>query len=155
MSKPRIYTCGPIANTDYDTCAMGWRKDVYDALKDIADVYSPMRGKGFLKDAGVIEALKAYEFNPLSSDRGIVGRDTYDVKNCDLMFTNFVGCPPKASIGSSSEYGLAYAWQKPIITCMDDGNIHDHPFIRGMSTYIVKSVTHGIALARVLLTPGL
>jgi nucleoside 2-deoxyribosyltransferase len=148
----RIYLCGPIAHTDWEVSARGWREYVHDQLFEF-EVYSPMRGKEFLKDTGPI-GVKDYN-HPLATDQAITGRDENDVYRCDLLFANFLGCPPKASIGSSAEYGLARAWRKPIITLLDQGNIHDHPFIRGWSTYLLSSLDEGIAYARLLLTPGL
>lgn len=160
MTKLRIYTAGPIAGCDYGTAAMGWRAEVKKALEDIADIYSPMRGKGYLKEVGIIDSVSYPQ--PLSTDRAIVGRDIYDVSNSDLIFANFIDCPKfegtdieRGSLGSAGEYGVAYYCHIPIITCMKKGGIHDHPFIRGMSSYIVDDLQAGIAIARILLTPGL
>ena len=159
-----VYLCGPIANTDWTTSANGWRKYVYDNLNGIIvgpdtgqpfgsiSVYSPMRGKEFLKDKGVL-GTQGYEERAVSSVRGIVGRDNNDVMNCDVMLANFLDTE-KVSIGSVAEFGLAHAYRKPIVTVMEKGNIHDHIFIQGMSTYIVPTLDEGIDLTKMLLLPG-
>jgi nucleoside 2-deoxyribosyltransferase len=150
--KKRIYLCGPIAHTDWQTSARGWREYVHDRLSEF-DVFSPMRGKDFAKGWGTISP--GQHKHPLATDQAIVSRDTHDVRTSDLLFANFLDCPPKASIGSSAEYGLAWAWRKPIVTVMEPGNVHDHPFIRAMSTYLVTTLDEAIDYTRLLLSPGL
>jgi len=150
----RIYLCGPISGTDYETCAMGWRKDVHDVLvQDGHEVYSPMRGKSFLANAGELHN-QAYDL-PIGTAQGIIGRDRNDTITANLLFCNLLGAP-RVSIGSMVELGWADIQRIPIIVCMEPvGNCHDHLFVKGLATYLVHDVPSGIALARMLLSPGL
>lgn len=157
MSK-RVYLCGPIADTTWDVAAQGWRKEVFDALPESEgfEVFSPMRGKEFLsKYRREKLGTNAYEDMPISSTKGILTRDKNDVRTADLIFANFIGATSR-SIGSCVEFGWADAWNIPIILCMEDsGNPHEHLFIRGMPGYVLNSLDKGIALTKLLLTPGL
>jgi hypothetical protein len=172
MSK-RVYLCGPINGCTYEECAMGWRKQVHDELSrpsgsyqgvgdvhlwqpnEAIEVFSPMRGKEFLKGWDGILTGQSYDENPISTKQAILGRDRYDTFNADLLFCNLIGAQI-VSIGSMVEIGWADAKRIPIIICMEkEGNIHDHSFVKGLATYWVHSVDDGIRLAKLLLTPGI
>jgi nucleoside 2-deoxyribosyltransferase len=112
-----------------------------------------MRGKKFLKDNGTLPTT-AIGSHPMSSGKGIVGRDMHDVRSCGLMLVNLLDAPDR-SIGTMVEYGWASAWGKPIITVkLPKGCRHDHLFIDELSTYQVDNVDAAIDLVKHLLLPG-
>jgi nucleoside 2-deoxyribosyltransferase len=57
-------------------------------------------------------------------------RDFFDVKRCDVLLINLLGCE-KMTTGTVMELGWAYAMQKPVVVAIEpEGNIHDtHPMV--------------------------
>ena len=143
-----VYLAGPIADQDYDK-SNEWR---LEAIKYLAEFgiqgRSPLRGKDFLK--GTFITAEAYK-NAMASDNGIVARDRYDVRNSNLVLANLLD-PPGRGIGTSVEYGWADAFGTPVITVMEEeGNPYDHPFIRGLSGYMVTTLEEGLSICVALL----
>ena len=150
--KKKIYTGGPISGLTYAESALGWREALKELLPEF-DLYSPMRAKDFLADAGILQG--SYENNPMSSTNGILGRDRNDVRTCDLMIANFLEDQGNYSLGTAMEFGWADAWRKPVIMVAEEGNPHrNHPMLSGASVYIVETLEEAAYLARVLLLPA-
>ena len=56
------------------------------------------------------------------------------------------------SIGTMIEYGWADAFRKPIITVMEnEGNVHDHNFVKELSGFVVEELDEGIFIAKSIL----
>ena len=150
MSK-KVYLAGPIRGLTYEGCN-SWREY---AIKELAEHniigISPMRCKEYLNTG---ELLLECDENPLSSSKGIVIRDRWDVtKNCDILLANLLGAE-KVSIGTMFEYGWADAMRKPIITIMESqGNVHDHAFIKETTGFRVKTLEEALKIARAILNP--
>lgn len=157
-----VYLVGSITGQDYKG-ATDWREKVAQELKEFDSrivCLSPMRGGFYLKDEREIAAkYECSEFTnglPLSEEAGIVGRDLYDVKRCNVLFVNLLGLK-KVSIGSVSEIAWAYllkfvgAEPKVIIVIMEDGGVHNHPFIRRAADYVVESVEKGTEITKIVL----
>lgn len=167
MTK-KVYLAGPIAGLTHGEATYSWRKEVFEGLHgvhyvgfDKGDIessvqvhcYSPMRGKTFLADKGVLGTL-GYD-NPISRVQAILGRDRDDVRTSDLVFMNLIGAKA-VSMGTTVELGWADAYRVPVILCMEDmGNPHEHIFFQGLHMYRCNSVTQGIALAKAFLLPGM
>ncbi len=85
MSYPKrtIYLAGPITGLTHDEARYGWRlmfAQRLDAM-DMDHIFcaSPMRGKEFLQDLGVLSSGHDYPDNALSTSAGITTRDRNDV----------------------------------------------------------------------------
>lgn len=171
MTTKKVYLAGPIAGLTHGEATYSWRQKVFDGLHgshnctghhqdgevhavQYVDIhcYSPMRGKTFLADKGVLGTL-GYD-NPISRVQAILGRDRDDVRTSDLVFMNLIGAKA-VSMGTTVELGWADAYRVPVILCMEkEGNPHEHIFFQGLNTYRCESVEQGIALAKVFLLPG-
>jgi nucleoside 2-deoxyribosyltransferase len=167
-----VYTAGPITGLNYQDSALGWRADLAKLLPDHIRTLSPMRGKSFLKDAGILVGdPNMYPQHAMATAKGIMCRDGNDVMNCDLMIANFLGAE-KASVGTAIEFGLAHAYRKPVILVIErDGqmfrsnprpdeevplvNPHWHGMIQAIAGYIVPTLEEAAIIAAHLLTPGL
>lgn len=135
-----IYLAGPITGSTYDA-AVQWREDFMLNLPSGTRGISPMRGKEYLKRThadGLPAVLKGGTL-PMSSARAIFSRDTFDIRRSDVVLLNLTGSE-RVSIGTMFEMGYAHAQGKVIITVMEDGNLHEHPFVREASTFIVSSM---------------
>lgn len=170
MSKPLVYVAGPIAGQDYDG-ATKWRSFVQSQLPE-CEILTPMRGKEWLQQFAEmpLTAQTLMEFSPkgetadlitpleqqMSSEKGILRRDTWDVSRCNLIFANFLPGDEdkKVSIGTSCEVYLAGVLHTPVVAMLEQGGIHDHPFITGSSWVVVHSVEEGIMAARIVLNLG-
>jgi hypothetical protein len=149
---------GPITGTSYRECT-DWRGEFAEMMDDLRDeganaveCVSPMRMKEHLAH---IDQLSSHgDKTGVSSDRSVFGRDTWDVRRCDILLVNALGMR-RASIGTVFEMGVAHALGKLIITVIDEDewtgpgggtaatlseNPFDHLFINSASDYIVHSL---------------
>lgn len=161
FKKKTIYLAGPIAGLTHDEAAYGWRQVFSEGLiaagLDHISCSSPMRGKTFLKSAGVLTSTgDKYNANPLSSAAGITTRDYNDVRTCDLMVACYLESHGKLSLGTGVEYGYCWALQIPVIAVgpADEPNI-SHLMIQRMTGYRVDTLEEAAHIAGLLLTPGI
>lgn len=150
---PAVYLAGPICGRTYqENCE--WREHVARRLPPSIIVASPMRHKEYLRGVGVMTANDDANGRAYSSDSGIMGQDRFDVMNCAVLLANFLGTDV-VSKGTVMEVAWADAFRKPIVLCMEDGNIHDHPMIRQASHFITPSLDDAIDIVWNVLSPYL
>jgi nucleoside 2-deoxyribosyltransferase len=149
ISKGLIYLAGPISGLSYDEAAKGWREEFKEKLYlyTMVRCISPMRGKSHLNKVETIAPAGQYSETVMSSAKGIVGRDRFDVNRVDLMVANLLGAT-RVSIGTMVEYGWADAARVPIITIIEpDGtNPHHHDFIYELSSFTVHNLDEAVAV---------
>ncbi len=120
--------------------ASSWREKIvkeYLAIGNNVKFLNPLRGKG--------PYLKSLKYNDPAEDadvmvkrKSIVIQDCNDIRMSDAIVANFNGAE-QVSIGTVFEIAIAYELKKPIITVMEDSNIHQHAFIKEASTFIVAT----------------
>lgn len=158
MSYPTksIYLCGPITGLTYGEAALGWREQFATLVPKHIKCFSPMRGKKFLDGTGPIQCdPKAYNGTVLASPKGVITRDAFDVRNCDVIVANFLGAKA-VSIGSCHEFGMAHILNKPVVLIMErEGNVHNHIFITETAGYWVDNLEEAAAAVTIMLTPGI
>jgi nucleoside 2-deoxyribosyltransferase len=151
VHSKRLYLAGGISSYTYDE-AEAWRDQVRQALKEHSiDCYSPLRAKSFLQSEGVLN--KAYEYNPLSSAKGILYRDHDDCCKADLIFVNFLKAT-STSVGTAME--LAWAMDNHIIVVAvmeKDTEFNTHPMMLECITYRVETLEEGIHVTKAVLLP--
>ena len=148
MTKPKMYLAGPIAGLTHDQAKNGWRKQIRDALPTV-DCLSPMRNNDNVPHEGILNEFE-YAGSPLTTNKGLTTRDRFDVMRSDIVFFNLTGVK-RISKGTIIELGWADAFRKPIVLCMEEGNVHDHAMIREMAGYIVPTVEEGIEVVKGIL----
>jgi len=138
-----VYLAGPIKGLSYDGCT-DWREYAKSMLGEhgITGI-SPMRWKDNLKEEERIEG--SYD-TPFCRSKGIITRDRFDVFCCDVMLANLLGAE-EVSIGTMIEYGWADAARKPIVTIMEEGNLHEHPIVLEATGFRVESLDEGLDVA--------
>lgn len=148
MSK-LVYLAGPITGCTYEGCT-NWREY---ARKELAEFHiegvSPMRYKEYLKHM-TERILDRYDETVLSSAKGITHRDKWDVCRCDVILVNLLGAE-RVSIGTMLEVGMATARDKPIVLCIEEGNIHHHSMLETFSGWVVPDFDDGIEIVKALL----
>ena len=144
-TKRKIYLAGPITGLTYEE-ASRWRWEVDRVLGDYFEIFSPMRDKENLQDAGQLTAL-GYEDNILTREDVVFQRDRDDVRRSDIVLVNFENAP-KISVGTCVEMGWADAWDKPIILVMPEGSIYDHIFTRQISIVRVHTLDEAVQVLR-------
>lgn len=160
MKYGSVYLIGPIRGNNYDESTT-WREYVADQLRrsDITS-YSPMRGKSIIKERLGDQKLVAtspevasgdLEDIQLTSTKGINLRDYFDVRNRTLGFANFLGFD-RISKGSILECGGFVALGKPLVVCMEEDNVHNHPLLNH-NAFVCRSLEEGIWYTKQLLTP--
>lgn len=154
--KRTIYLAGPISGLTHDEARYGWRATFAKLMPEHIFCNSPMRGKGFLENLGVLTSGHDYPANALCSESGINTRDYNDVKTCDAMIACYLESNNIASIGTAAEHGFAHALQKPIITIGPEDEINvRHIMLKRMAGYRVDTLEEAADIVRLLLTPGL
>jgi len=149
-----VYLAGPITDLSYGEARHGWREEFASLLPEHILPMSPMRGKDFLdKEVKLVGHPSMYPEHLMATPSGIVCRDRNDVRNCDAMIACFTGYP-KASIGTSIEFGWADAFGKPVIMVMEDDNIHQHAMLTEIAGYVTSDLEEAANILFHLLTPG-
>lgn len=139
----KIYLGGPITGLSWAE-ATQWRINLTEKFKDASFgsgrnyvCLSPLRGKEYLSEEQNIK--HSYEEHQLSTAKMINSRDMFDVRRSDLLIVNLKNAK-KVSIGTVLEIGAAYILNKPIITVMEEDNIHRHSMLNEQSTVIVSDI---------------
>lgn len=172
FTNKTVYTAGPITGLTHDEARHGWRQRFAELMPSHIKTLSPMRGKDFLKNSGVLVGdPDMYPQHAMATAKGIMTRDGNDVATCDLMVGYFLGAE-KASVGTAIEFGLAHAYRKPVILVIEpngelydytnakDGTVkkinpHWHGMIQAIAGYIVPTIEEAAFIAAHLLTPGI
>ena len=153
-----IYLAGPISGLTYNE-ATEWRITTKKALEPYGiKCLSPLRAavhlrnhEGLLTDCEIIEGtVEGYAALAMSTPKGVVERDKYDCMNCDVLIVNLSNAK-KVSIGTMVEIGWANMNRIPIILIMEDGNIHDHAFVRESVSFRPDSIEEAIEIAKAIL----
>jgi len=143
MSKKALFLAGPLTGISYGD-ALDWRKYVESKLPADVIAFSALRGKGHITGERVLK--NAYPEHLLSTPQGTITRDRYDVSRCDALFVNFLKTD-QVSIGTIMEMAWADARRTPIILAMENGNIHDHAFVRQVAGFITGDLDEAIQTA--------
>jgi nucleoside 2-deoxyribosyltransferase len=155
----KVYLAGPITGLSYGEARHGWREEMKTLLAPGIEAFSPMRGKDHLKHLDKItgDAKSVYASNPMTTGRGITGRDRFDVMTCDVMVAYFLGAE-KASVGTCIEFGWADAFRKPVVRIMETDsakNPHDHLIMNEIATYDVQNLEDAARLVNLLCSAGI
>lgn len=149
----KVYLAGPITGLTFGE-AEDWRSFAKRQLAD-ANItgYSPLRAKDYLLERGVLSGHPdAYNDQVLSSAKGILNRDRWDVMTCDAMLVNFLGATA-TSIGTVMEIAYADAYRKPVVVVMEEENLHHHAMLDSSVGWIVTDLDFGIELVKAILLP--
>lgn len=148
MSKHYIYLAGPITGLTYKG-STDWRNEVAEVLNsEKIECLSPMRGKDYLANAGVLTA-GTYD-GTLTQAKSINRRDYFDCTRSTVVFVNLLGTT-RISVGTVMEIAWAYQKQIPTVVIMEPDNMHHHVMLDECSTYIVSSIDEAILTTKFLL----
>lgn len=148
-----VYLAGPILGATYDEARYGWRKYVADRLAAGILALSPMRQEGHLAEVkGTLEQGK-WPKRVISGDKAVFYKDVLDIERADIVLVNLIGAK-RISIGTMVEIGLAFAKGKKIVTVMEPGNMHEHPFVTEPSMIVTDSLDEAIDIVNSLLSDG-
>jgi len=138
-----VYLAGPITGLSYSD-ATDWRVYAKDYLAECkVDTLNPLRHKDYLAGSKAIAA--SYERHPMSTSRGIMTRDYFDVSRCDLVLANLLGADT-VSIGTVMELAWAYQRRIPTVVVCEDGNPHEHPMVLEAASYRVMTLAEGLEI---------
>ena len=154
-TRPLIYLAGGITGLTYGA-ATDWREYVRAALAPRILTASPMRAKQhiltLLGPETAIGGTAREQYmaeHVVSSGKGIISRDRWDVSTTDAVFMNLLGTM-RVSIGSMIEAGWADAARKPLIVVREPDNIHSHVVLDEIASYTVSTLDEGINLVKAL-----
>lgn len=145
--KYTVYLAGQITGLTYEG-ATDWRDKVASQLdSDKIETLSPMRGKSYLADAGVLHAGEYTQV--MSTGKGINRRDNFDCTRCDCLLVNLLGTT-KPSIGTCMEIGWAYQCKIPVLVVMEPNNVHRHVMIEDCTSWRVETLDEAVHIVKVL-----
>jgi hypothetical protein len=146
--KHYVYLAGAITGLTYKG-ATDWRDFVASQLdSDKVETLSPMRGKNFLLDVGILQN-GTYDDKVISSGKGIMRRDFFDCTRASCVFVNLLGAQ-RVSIGTVLEVAWAYQAKIPVIVVMEQDNMHNHVMFNEAATYIVRTIEEAVELTKFL-----
>jgi nucleoside 2-deoxyribosyltransferase len=152
MSKT-VYLAGPITGLDYKGCT-DWRQSAKAELAAVGiEAFSPMRCKEYLDGLPTISGhgREYHNMGPLSTPKGVVTRDHYDVHRCDMLLVNLLGAK-QVSIGTMFEMAWAFQKKTPIVLAMDEtGGLHDHMFVHQTCGYRLGTLDEALRIVRAIL----
>lgn len=139
-----VYLAGPINGISYRDCT-SWREYVAKRLPPHIRAVSPMRAKPELRGRRKMGGRYPAGLQ-LATDDGITTRDRFDVFRAEALLVNLLGAG-QVTIGTMIELGWADALRKPVVLVMEGrGNMHDHPMVRHIAGFRVRTLEHGIEL---------
>ena len=144
----KIYLAHPISGQSADDVFNYYEHWIHVFAELGAEILCPMIAKGYLRTE---MKFKAHGYGqPISTNRAIVGRDSWMVQQADIVLIDFIGADI-VSIGCVSE--LAWAWQhkKHTIVTMGEDNIHQHAFVIQMADIILPDMVAAQLYLRKLL----
>ncbi len=148
-----LFLSGPIIGCTYEGCS-DWRNYVANKLPSNIQAISPMRGKEFLSNQGVIGKENLREnTSSLITSSGITTRDRFDIARCDVVLMNLIGAT-QITIGTMIELGWADAYRKPVVLAIEKQNIHHHPIVCGIAGFVVPTLDEAIQTAMAVLMPN-
>jgi len=145
MSK--IYLAHPITGLKSED-VFEYYDTISDKLKDRHIILSPMTGKDYLRGEATMQ--KSYEDYPISRGHAIFERDMWMVSTADIVLCDFTGAGA-VSIGCCFEMAVAAKLGKHTVVVMEDGNPHDHRFMREAADIVFATMDD--ALTYVLQLP--
>ena len=120
---PTVYLCGPITGQEVDYV---WRNIATEVLGTHAiRTLNPLRGKQADQISNHGLSYKGQLASPEIADR-----DRMDIDEADLILAHFPYDPPRQSIGSLMEMGMAQAKGKPVVLCTRLKTFNEHLFCR-------------------------
>jgi nucleoside 2-deoxyribosyltransferase len=148
----KVYLAGPVTGLSFNS-SEGWRDEFKRLMKSSAllphvGLFSPLRAKDYLRGESSIAAQ--YEGTTFSSQKGIMGRDHWDVVTSDALVIDFSGSE-QVSIGTVMEIAWAYERRIPVIAVVD--KLHTHPMVLEAVTFPVKDLTEALHTLEALFLP--
>ena len=146
--KQFIYLAGPITGLTFKG-ATDWRDHASKLLNsDKIECLSPLRGKDFLKNTGVLHS-GTYD-GILTTGKGIMRRDYFDCTRSTAVLVNLLGTE-RVSIGTVMELAWCYHAQIPTVVIMEKNNLHDHVMVNEACTYTVATLEEAVQTMKFLL----
>ena len=132
--KATLYLAGPMSGITWRQM-LEWRQKVEWELQDHWRVINPVRAQvspDKLDDIHVASTQKDTNIDLNLTATAICSQDEFFIDQSDWLLANFIDSP-HVSIGTIWELGYAYGTGKKILSVVEPGSIHDHPFVRRRS----------------------
>lgn len=137
----KIYLAHPISGLGYDEI-YEYYTNLRDGLRIWGyDVLQPMTGKEYLRNEVKFKTV-GYD-NPVSTNHAIVGRDTWMVRQADIVLVDF-SAAEAVSIGCVSELAMAHVLGKHTVVVLPEVNVHRHAFVLDMAHIIFTNIEDAI-----------
>lgn len=142
--KPSIYLAGPMSGLSWRE-SLEWRWLVEDKLHSQWRIINPVRQQRG-QDLDVPIEVQQQGQNDLllqHTATGVTAQDEFYIDQSDWLLCYFLNAP-KVSIGTVWEMGYAWGTGKKILTVLEKGSQHDHPFVRRRSHIFTPNLDEAI-----------
>lgn len=150
--KPTIYLAGPMTGLTWRQ-ALAWRKECEAELSSRWRLINPVRAQVDEDDMDDeipnITQGDATLLDLWMTATAITTQDEFYIDQSDWMLCHFLGAQ-KASIGTIWEMGYGWHAGKKIVSVLDPGSVHDHPFVRRRSHVFTPSLSDTIAFFKAI-----
>ena len=144
MSK--VYLAHPITGLKSED-VFNYYDAISDELGERHTILSPMTGKDYLRNETVMQ--KSYEEYPISRGHAIFERDQWMVSTSDIVLCDFTGAKT-VSIGCCFEMAWAAKLGKHSVVVMEDGNPHNHRFMREAADIVFSTMEEAVSYIKQL-----
>lgn len=142
--KPTIYLGGPMSGLTWRD-ALEWRRTVEDKLHSQWRLISPVKQQ-VGQDLDEIITVQSQDDNKLllhHTATGVTSQDEFYIDQSDWLLCYFLNAQ-RVSIGTIWEIGYAWGKGKKILSVVEKGSIHDHPFVRRRSHVFTPNLSEAI-----------
>ena len=136
----KLYLAHPLSGLEYDD-VMAYYKTLSQHLV-YYDILCPMVAKERLKG----KTIKSDHPYPMTTQHAIVERDRWMVSQSDVVLVDLTPAnfDSGVSIGCVSELAWAALLGKHTVLVMEDGNVHDHSFVRENADVIFPALEEAV-----------
>lgn len=136
-----IYLAGPISGLSYSAVVDRYKHYVKRFERMGYNVLFPMMGKGYLRNEN--EIVPSDYQQPISTNRAIVGRDSWMVHQCDILVAD-LSCATEVSRGTICEISWASLLHKHVLVALGSernyDNPHYHAFVLGQADIVFSEM---------------
>lgn len=132
----KIYLAHPLTGLSGNDIG-NYYENLRKALSPSLEVYCPMAGKESLYTEDILKA-DGYDI-PLATNHAIYSRDKWMVTQSDIVLCDFTEASV-VSIGCCMELAIASCYGKHSVVVMGKDNIHNHAFVKEVTSVIYETL---------------
>lgn len=143
--KPTLYLAGPMSGLTWRQ-ALEWRKQATDILHTHWRIINPVRHQVSVEQLDEIIPCGVQDDSHTALHlcaTGLCAQDEFYIDQSDWLLCNYLDAV-RPSFGTVWEQGYAWGRNKHILSVIEPGSLHDHPFVRRRSHVFTPNLDDAI-----------